>query len=156
MTTWTLPANTTSPRLWGQLRLVLTLVVCLGFASTSHAMRIKEVASVEGVRSNQLTGFGLVVGLDGTGDQTTQMPYTTQGLANYLQQMGITLTATTLAQLQMKNVRLDSPDQLRLHAQAVYQQAVVQKLMPMNNSTGITDAERALIGQWFQAGARVN
>jgi flagellar P-ring protein precursor FlgI len=56
------------------------------------------------VRSNQLTGFGLIVGLDGTGDQTTQMPYTTQGLANYLQQLGITLTATTLAQLQMKNV----------------------------------------------------
>jgi flagellar P-ring protein precursor FlgI len=67
-------------------------------------MRIKEVATIEGVRSNQLTGFGLVVGLDGTGDQTTQMPYTTQGLSNYLQQLGITLTSTTLAQLQMKNV----------------------------------------------------
>ncbi len=60
------------------------------------------------------------------------------------------------AQVQMKNVRLDSPDALRQHAQAVYQQAVVTKVMPMNNSTGITDAERALIGQWFQAGARVN
>lgn len=108
MTTWTQPANTTSPRPWARLRLVLTLalslVLCLGMASTSHAMRIKEVATVEGVRSNQLTGFGLVVGLDGTGDQTTQMPYTSQGLANYLQQLGITLTSTTLAQLQMKNV----------------------------------------------------
>ncbi|MEO7105621.1 MAG: flagellar basal body P-ring protein FlgI [Rhodoferax sp.] len=72
--------------------------------TSAHAMRIKEVASIEGVRSNQLTGFGLVVGLDGTGDQTTQMPYTTQGLSNYLQQLGITLTSTTLAQLQMKNV----------------------------------------------------
>jgi uncharacterized membrane protein len=59
------------------------------------------------------------------------------------------------AQVQMKNVRLDSPDALKQHAQAVYQQAVVTKVMPMNNSTGITDAERALIGQWFQAGARV-
>ena len=108
MTTWTQPANTTSPRPWVRLRLVLTLalslVLCLGMPSTSHAMRIKEVASVEGVRTNQLTGFGLVVGLDGTGDQTTQMPYTSQGLANYLQQLGITLTSTTLAQLQMKNV----------------------------------------------------
>ncbi|QTN30287.1 flagellar basal body P-ring protein FlgI [Rhodoferax sp. AJA081-3] len=108
MTPWTQPVNTNSPRLWGSLRLVFSLVLCLvlglGMATASHAMRIKEVASVEGVRSNQLTGFGLVVGLDGTGDQTTQMPYTTQGLANYLQQMGITLTATTLAQLQMKNV----------------------------------------------------
>lgn len=108
MTTWTQPANTTSPRPWVKLRLVLSLalslVLCLGIASTGHAMHIKEVASVEGVRSNQLTGFGLVVGLDGTGDQTTQMPYTSQGLANYLQQLGITLTSTTLAQLQMKNV----------------------------------------------------
>jgi flagellar P-ring protein precursor FlgI len=100
MTTWTTSAITASLRLLGHL----CLVVLLGAASVSHAMRIKEVASIEGVRSNQLTGFGLIVGLDGTGDQTTQMPYTTQGLANYLQQLGITLTATTLAQLQMKNV----------------------------------------------------
>jgi flagellar P-ring protein precursor FlgI len=100
MTTWTTSAKTLSLRLLG----ALCLVLCLGFGATAHAMRIKEVASVEGVRSNQLTGFGLVVGLDGTGDQTTQMPYTTQGLSNYLQQLGITLTSTTLAQLQMKNV----------------------------------------------------
>jgi uncharacterized membrane protein len=59
------------------------------------------------------------------------------------------------AQVQMKNVRLDTPAALKQHAQAVYQQAVVTKVMPMNNSTGITDAERALIGRWFQAGARV-
>ncbi len=100
MTTWTTSATSTSLRLLGHL----CLVVLLGTVSVSHAMRIKEVATIEGVRSNQLTGFGLIVGLDGTGDQTTQMPYTTQGLANYLQQLGITLTATTLAQLQMKNV----------------------------------------------------
>ncbi len=86
--------------------LVACLVAAIALmAGPSHAAtRIKEVASIEGVRSNQLTGFGLVVGLDGTGDQTTQMPYTTQGLANYLQQLGISLTATSLAQLQMKNV----------------------------------------------------
>ncbi|MBI2751708.1 MAG: flagellar basal body P-ring protein FlgI [Burkholderiales bacterium] len=100
MTTWTTSATTLSLRLLG----ALCLVLCLGFGATAHAMRIKEVASVEGVRSNQLTGFGLVVGLDGTGDQTTQMPYTTRGLSNYLQQLGITLTSTTLTQLQMKNV----------------------------------------------------
>jgi len=58
------------------------------------------------------------------------------------------------AQVQMKNVRLDSPAAVKQHAQAVYQQAVVTKLMPMNNSTGITEAERALIGQWFQDGAK--
>jgi uncharacterized membrane protein len=53
----------------------------------------------------------------------------------------------------MKNVHLDSPEGLKQHAQAVYQQAVVAKTMPLNNATQITEAERALIGQWFQAGA---
>jgi flagellar P-ring protein precursor FlgI len=100
MTNWTTSAKTTSQRLLGYLCLAILMVT----GTSAHAMRIKEVASIEGVRSNQLTGFGLVVGLDGTGDQTTQMPYTTQGLSNYLQQLGITLTSTTLAQLQMKNV----------------------------------------------------
>ena len=56
--------------------------------------------------------------------------------------------------VQMKNVRLDSLEGLKQHAQAVYQQAVVTRVMPMNNTTGITDAERALIGQWFLAGAK--
>ncbi len=101
MTHWTFPTIRTALQRWG------FVLICLsaGMAQpVGAATRIKEVASIEGVRSNQLTGFGLVVGLDGTGDQTTQMPYTTQGLANYLQQLGITLTATSLAQLQMKNV----------------------------------------------------
>ena len=83
----------------------LCFALCFGLCNVAQAgIRIKEVAAIEGVRSNQLTGFGLVVGLDGTGDQTTQMPYTSQGLANYMQQLGITLTATSLSQLQMKNV----------------------------------------------------
>ncbi len=58
------------------------------------------------------------------------------------------------AQVQMKNVRLDSDDSLRQNAQAVYQQVVVTRLMPMNNSTGLTEDERARIGAWFSAGAR--
>lgn len=71
----------------------------------AHALRIKEVAAVQGVRSNQLSGYGLVVGLDGTGDQTTQMPYTTQSVQNYLQQMGITLPGNINARnIQLKNV----------------------------------------------------
>jgi uncharacterized membrane protein len=59
------------------------------------------------------------------------------------------------AQMQMKNVRLDSPEAVKLHAQNIYQQVVVTKQMPMNNATGITDAERAVIAQWFNAGAAV-
>jgi uncharacterized membrane protein len=60
------------------------------------------------------------------------------------------------AQVQMKNVRLDSPEGVKLHAQNIYQQAVVTKVMPLNNATGITEAERALIKQWFEGGAAVN
>jgi len=60
------------------------------------------------------------------------------------------------AQLQMKNVRLDSPALLKQHAQSVYQQVVVTRLMPMNNSTGITDEDRAQIRLWFEAGAKTD
>ena len=58
------------------------------------------------------------------------------------------------AQVQMKNVRLDSPELVKQHAQAMYQQVVVTKIMPMNNATGITEDERGLIRQWFEAGAK--
>ncbi|HEY2926298.1 flagellar basal body P-ring protein FlgI [Piscinibacter sp.] len=68
----------------------------------SHAARIKEVAAVQGVRSNPLVGYGLVVGLDGTGDQTTSAPFTTQSLTAMLQQMGVTVPAGT--NMQLKNV----------------------------------------------------
>ncbi|QNK74367.1 flagellar basal body P-ring protein FlgI [Variovorax sp. PAMC28562] len=85
-------------------RLAGLLMLSMALLAPAHAIRIKEVAAVQGVRSNQLTGYGLVVGLDGTGDQTTQMPYTTQSVANYLQQLGVTLPAATASQLQLKNV----------------------------------------------------
>jgi uncharacterized membrane protein len=60
------------------------------------------------------------------------------------------------AQVQQKNVALHTPALVQQHAQAIYQQVVVQKLMPMNNATQITDAERALIQRWFEAGATAN
>jgi uncharacterized membrane protein len=56
--------------------------------------------------------------------------------------------------LQSKGVRLDSPAELKKNAQMVYQQVVVQKLMPMNNATGLTEDERALFAQWFTGGAK--
>ena len=96
-----------SPSLFSRSTRVLWLLLALvaaGVTMPAHALRIKEVAAVQGVRSNQLTGYGLVVGLDGTGDQTTQMPYTTQAMSNYLQQMGISLPPGTANQLQLKNV----------------------------------------------------
>jgi uncharacterized membrane protein len=57
------------------------------------------------------------------------------------------------AAMQSKNVRLDSADDIVKHAQAIYQQVSVLKLMPMNNATQITDDERLLIKRWFEAGA---
>ena len=57
------------------------------------------------------------------------------------------------AQLAQKNVALHTPELLKQHAQQVYQQVAVLKLMPLNNATQITDDERALIKRWFDAGA---
>jgi uncharacterized membrane protein len=59
-------------------------------------------------------------------------------------------------QVQMKNVRLDSAALVRQHATTIYQQVVVAKAMPMNNATALTEAERQLFKQWFEAGARVD
>jgi flagellar P-ring protein precursor FlgI len=70
--------------------------------STARAERIKDLAAVAGVRQNQLVGYGLVVGLDGTGDQTTQAPFTTQSLINMLERLGVTIPPGT--SLQLKNV----------------------------------------------------
>jgi flagellar P-ring protein precursor FlgI len=73
-----------------------------GRVSADAAARIKEVASVQGVRANQLVGYGLVVGLDGTGDQSTDVPFTAQSLAAMLQQMGVTVPPGV--QIKAKNV----------------------------------------------------
>lgn len=69
---------------------------------SARAERIKDLASVAGVRNNQLVGYGVVVGLDGTGDQTSQAPFTTQSLINMLGNLGVTIPPGTT--LQLKNV----------------------------------------------------
>lgn len=75
------------------------LLLCCGAV---QAERIKDLATVQGVRNNQLMGYGLVVGLDGSGDQTTQTPFTTQSLQSMLNRLGITLPPGQ--NLQLKNV----------------------------------------------------
>jgi len=91
---------TQAPCSAGEVVFALCFVLALLFGSaTAEATRIKELASVQGVRSNALTGYGLVVGLDGTGDQTTQTPFTTQSLQAMLQQLGVTVPAGTAMQL---------------------------------------------------------
>ncbi len=67
-----------------------------------HAERLKELTRVQGVRDNPLIGYGIVVGLDGSGDQTTQTPFTTQSLQAMLSQLGVQLPPGT--SLQLKNV----------------------------------------------------
>jgi flagellar P-ring protein FlgI len=64
----------------------------------AHADRLKELVQVEGTRDNQLIGYGLVGGLAGTGDQTTQVPYTVQAIQNMMRQMGLTLSPQAFLQ----------------------------------------------------------
>jgi flagellar P-ring protein FlgI len=80
---------------------------------TAHAERLKDLVAIQGVRDNPLIGYGLVVGLDGTGDQTTQTPFTTQTLANMLANLGISInnqsagssnSTSALTSIQLKNV----------------------------------------------------
>lgn len=84
----------------------LTAIVAVGllplFALPAHAERIKDLASMQGVRNNQLIGYGLVVGLDGSGDQTTQTPFTVQSIINMLSKLGINMPPGTA--LQLRNV----------------------------------------------------
>jgi flagellar P-ring protein precursor FlgI len=82
--------------------LLLACAMLLGAAMPARAERLKDLASIGGVRQNQLSGYGLVVGLDGTGDQTTQTPFTVQSIMSMLQQKGVSLPPGV--QLQLKNV----------------------------------------------------
>ncbi len=82
------------------LNIACLLFFCsLMFIQPAHAERLKDLATIQGVRNNQLLGYGLVVGLDGTGDSN---PYTIQSTISMMQQMGISLPAGT--SVQMKNV----------------------------------------------------
>ena len=78
------------------------LLILLGFQQNVWAERIKDITTVKGVRSNQLVGYGLVVGLDGSGDQTSQTPFTVQSLKNMLSQYGIVLPSNVNPQV--KNI----------------------------------------------------
>lgn len=87
-----------TPRKIASLLLLSSMMLTLPV----HAERLKDIATIQGVRNNQLLGYGLVVGLDGTGDQTTQTPFTVQSIISMMQQMGVNLPPGT--SLQLKNV----------------------------------------------------
>ena len=93
-----LPLTSTFSRLF----LAVATVLSLCASGPADAERLKDLASIGGVRQNQLIGYGLVVGLDGSGDQTTQTPFTVQSIINMLGNLGVTLPPGQ--SLQLKNV----------------------------------------------------
>jgi len=85
-------------KLWAVFMLVFFL------ASTAHSARIKDLSSIEGVRSNQLIGFGLVIGLTKTGDSAVNVFFSIQAIASMLKKLGVTVPPDRIGQLQFKNV----------------------------------------------------
>jgi flagellar P-ring protein FlgI len=96
------PRSRPAWRGWCGSALAFCFAVSAGLSTPARAERIKDIATVNGVRTNQLVGYGLVVGLDGTGDQTSQAPFTIQSITNMLAKFGITIPAN--ANPQLKNV----------------------------------------------------
>ncbi len=86
------------------LILILTTWAILLSPTCSEAKRIKDLAAIQGVRTNQLIGYGLVVGLDGTGDMTIQTPFTIQSITNMLTQLGMNVPPASVLQTMLKNV----------------------------------------------------
>jgi flagellar P-ring protein precursor FlgI len=86
------------------MRLLTFAALCLAMLAPqlARAERLKDLTTIAGVRQNQLSGYGIVVGLDGSGDQTTQTPFTVQSIVSMLQSKGVNLPAGT--SLQLKNV----------------------------------------------------
>lgn len=78
----------------------LIFVACLGWLGSAHAVRLKDIAEINGVRKNQLVGYGLVVGLDGTGDGK-KASFTLQSMTSMLEKMGVTVDRKNI---QVKNV----------------------------------------------------
>ena len=85
------------------VRLLLTLMLLLPVLPAAAQVRIKDIADVEGIRENQLVGYGLVVGLNGTGDKLDNAVFTRQSLIGMLERLGVN-TRDQAAKLQTKNV----------------------------------------------------
>ena len=92
------------PRCRGRLLAALLLAFAVAACAAAHAERLKDLVSIQGTRTNQLVGYGIVVGLDNSGDQTTQTPFTVQSVINMLAQLGVNLPADKLGTIQLKNV----------------------------------------------------
>ena len=91
-------------RVYNMHHLLTLAALCLAIMAPQlvQAERLKDLTTIAGVRQNQLSGYGIVVGLDGSGDQTTQTPFTVQSIVSMLQAKGVNLPPGTT--LQLKNV----------------------------------------------------
>ncbi len=138
--------------------LVLVAIMVAGaLIRLSFALRHKALAYGQPVPWRwAVLGTLLLAGVVGATLPAPQPPAAVAAPATFAEVQAIVAQRCVMCHgpaLQSKNLRFDAPDEIAKHAQAIYQQAVVLKTMPMNNATQITDAERALIGRWFSAGA---
>ena len=85
-------------------KLFPVVMIVLMFCDTAYAARIKDLVNIKGVRGNQLIGFGLVIGLSGTGDSATNVFFSIQTVFNMLKKLGITIPSSEVNQLKFKNV----------------------------------------------------
>lgn len=139
--------------------LVLVLVMLAG-ALIRHFFVARHQAKVQGVRPPWGAALAGVVLLAGVAAWIAPEPRTEATVAlpppSYAEVRTVIDQRCVLChneQLQNKNVALHTAELLGRHAQSVYQQVAVQRTMPLNNATGMTDEERALVARWFQAGA---
>ena len=86
------------------IRLVFTLLLVLALASPGWSTRLKDIASLKGIRSNQLVGYGLVVGLNGTGDSSNNVDFAIRSTLNMLERMGVHVERERFANIKLKNV----------------------------------------------------
>ena len=88
----------------GLLKFVVGILIIALMATSAHAVRVKDLVNITGVRNNQLIGFGLVIGLANTGDRATNVFFSIQTIVNMLQKLGVTVPSERVAQLQFKNI----------------------------------------------------
>jgi uncharacterized membrane protein len=137
---------------------VLVLVMLAG-ALIRHAFVVRHKALVQGRRvpwEYAMAGTALLVGVAvwlAPAPKPASLVAQPVTFAQVQQVIGTRCLMCHNEQLASKGVRLDSPQGIAAHAQQVYQQAVVLKLMPLNNATGITDDERAVLKRWYESGA---
>ncbi len=144
---------------------IVLVVLMLAGALVRHSFVARHKALVQGKRvpwEQAISGTAMLVGL---AIWLAPAPPTAEAARAAAQPVTFTQVKAVIdqrcvlchnAQLQSKGIELDKPELVKQHAQAIYQQAVVLRVMPMNNATQITDAERAVIRRWFEGGAPAN